>query len=56
MLEVPALAFMLPQLMRSADFVSIGSNDLLSLVFRGGPHQSRAWRAAMTTSIRRRSP
>ncbi len=33
MLEVPALAFMLPQLMRSADFVSIGSNDLLSLVF-----------------------
>ena len=33
MLEVPALAFMLPQLMRSADFVSIGSNDLLSLAF-----------------------
>src|SRR6201986_2441376 len=32
-LEVPALAFMLPQLMRSADFVSIGSNDLLSLAF-----------------------
>jgi phosphotransferase system enzyme I (PtsP) len=33
MLEVPSLAFMLPQLMRSADFVSIGSNDLLSLAF-----------------------
>ena len=33
MLEVPALAFMLPQIMRSADFVSIGSNDLLSFVF-----------------------
>jgi len=33
MLEVPALAFMLPQLMRSADFVSIGSNDLMSLAF-----------------------
>jgi phosphotransferase system enzyme I (PtsP) len=33
MLEVPALAFMLPQLMRCADFVSIGSNDLLSLAF-----------------------
>jgi phosphotransferase system enzyme I (PtsP) len=33
MLEVPALAFMLPQIMRSADFVSIGSNDLLQFVF-----------------------
>jgi phosphotransferase system enzyme I (PtsP) len=33
MLEVPAVAFMLPQLMRNADFVSIGSNDLLSLSF-----------------------
>jgi len=33
MLEVPSLAFMLPQLMRSADFVSIGSNDLLSFAF-----------------------
>ncbi len=33
MLEVPALAFMLPQIMRSADFISIGSNDLLSFVF-----------------------
>jgi phosphotransferase system enzyme I (PtsP) len=40
MLEVPALAFMLPQLMRSADFVSIGSNDLLSPGLCGGPHQS----------------
>jgi phosphotransferase system, enzyme I, PtsP len=33
MLEVPALAFMLPQIMRSADFVSIGSNDLFQFVF-----------------------
>jgi phosphotransferase system, enzyme I, PtsP len=33
MLEVPALAFTLPQIMRSADFVSIGSNDLMSLLF-----------------------
>ncbi|HEY0300593.1 MAG TPA: phosphoenolpyruvate--protein phosphotransferase [Rhizomicrobium sp.] len=33
MLEVPSLAFMLPQLMRSADFVSIGSNDLMSFTF-----------------------
>ncbi|HEX9158605.1 MAG TPA: putative PEP-binding protein, partial [Rhizomicrobium sp.] len=33
MLEVPSLAFMLPQILRSADFVSIGSNDLLQFVF-----------------------
>jgi phosphotransferase system enzyme I (PtsP) len=33
MLEVPALAFMLPQILRSADFVSIGSNDLLQFIF-----------------------
>jgi phosphotransferase system enzyme I (PtsP) len=33
MLEVPALMFMLPQLLRSADFVSIGSNDLMQFIF-----------------------
>jgi len=33
MLEVPALMFMLPQILRSADFVSIGSNDLLQFIF-----------------------
>jgi phosphotransferase system enzyme I (PtsP) len=46
MLEVPALAFMLPQLMRSADFVSIGSNDLLSLAFavdRTNPRVSKRY-------------
>ncbi len=46
MLEVPALAFMLPQLMRSADFVSIGSNDLLSLAFavdRTNPRVARRY-------------
>jgi phosphotransferase system, enzyme I, PtsP len=46
MLEVPALAFMLPQLMRSADFVSIGSNDLFSLAFavdRTNPRVSRRY-------------
>ena len=46
MLEVPALAFMLPQLMRCADFVSIGSNDLLSLVFavdRTNPRVSKRY-------------
>lgn len=46
MLEVPALTFMLPQLMRSADFVSIGSNDLLSFTFavdRTNPRVSRRY-------------
>ena len=46
MLEVPALAFMLPQLMRRADFVSIGSNDLLSFVFavdRTNPRVARRY-------------
>ncbi|MBV9542200.1 MAG: phosphoenolpyruvate--protein phosphotransferase, partial [Alphaproteobacteria bacterium] len=46
MLEVPSLAFMLPQLMRSADFVSIGSNDLLAFTFavdRTNPRVSRRY-------------
>ena len=46
MLEVPALAFMLPQILRSADFVSIGSNDLLQFVFacdRTNPRVSRRY-------------
>jgi phosphotransferase system enzyme I (PtsP) len=40
MLEVPALLWQLPELMGEADFVSIGSNDLLQFVFaadRGTP-------------------
>jgi phosphotransferase system, enzyme I, PtsP len=46
MLEVPALAFTLPQIMRSADFVSIGSNDLMSFVFamdRTNPRVARRY-------------
>ena len=46
MLEVPSLAFMLPQLMRNADFVSIGSNDLFSFVFavdRTNPRVARRY-------------
>jgi phosphotransferase system enzyme I (PtsP) len=46
MLEVPALAFMLPQMLRSADFVSIGSNDLFQFVFaadRTNPRVSRRY-------------
>ena len=40
MLEVPALLWQLPELMAEADFVSIGSNDLLQFIFaadRGTP-------------------
>lgn len=46
MLEVPALAFTLPQIMRSADFVSIGSNDLMSFLFamdRTNPRVARRY-------------
>jgi len=40
MLEVPALLWQLPDLLREADFVSIGTNDLMQFVFaadRGTP-------------------
>jgi phosphotransferase system enzyme I (PtsP) len=40
MLEVPALLWQLPQLLRDAHFVSIGSNDLMQFLFaadRGTP-------------------
>ncbi len=40
MLEVPALAFQLPALLSAADFISIGSNDLMQFLFasdRGNP-------------------
>ncbi len=46
MLEVPALMFMLPQILRSADFVSIGSNDLFQFVFavdRTNPRVSKRY-------------
>jgi phosphotransferase system, enzyme I, PtsP len=48
MLEVPALMFMLPQMLRSADFVSIGSNDLLQFIFamdRTNPRVARRYDA-----------
>ena len=54
MLEVPALAFMLPQIMRSADFVSIGSNDLLSFVFavdRTNPRVARRYDSLSPASL-----
>ena len=40
MLEVPALMYQLPELLRETDFISIGSNDLLQFLFaadRGTP-------------------
>ena len=40
MLEVPALMWQLPELLREVDFVSVGSNDLLQFLFaadRGTP-------------------
>lgn len=40
MLEVPALLWQLPALLREADFVSIGTNDLMQFLFaadRGAP-------------------
>ena len=46
MVEVPALIFMLPQILRCADFVSIGSNDLFQFVFavdRTNPRVARRY-------------
>ncbi len=43
MLEVPSLAFQLPALLKKADFISVGSNDLLQFLFasdRGNPRLS----------------
>jgi phosphotransferase system enzyme I (PtsP) len=40
MLEVPALMWQLPELLRAADFISVGTNDLLQFLFaadRGSP-------------------
>jgi len=40
MLEVPALAFQLPTLLKKVDFISVGSNDLFQFLFasdRGSP-------------------
>ena len=48
MLEVPALVWQLPALARAADFVSVGSNDLLQFLFasdRGNPRLSQRYDA-----------
>src|SRR6201996_4365821 len=54
MLEVPALMFMLPQILRSADFVSIGSNDLLQFMFavdRTNPRVAKRYDALNPPSL-----
>lgn len=54
MLEVPALVFMLPQILRSADFVSIGSNDLFQFIFavdRTNPRVARRYDALNPASL-----
>jgi phosphotransferase system enzyme I (PtsP) len=46
MLEVPALAYQLPALLKRVDFVSIGSNDLTQFLFaidRGNPRISERY-------------
>jgi phosphotransferase system enzyme I (PtsP) len=46
MLEVPALAFQLPALFAAADFVSVGSNDLMQFLFaadRGSPRMAERY-------------
>lgn len=43
MLEVPSLGYQLPALFREADFVSVGSNDLMQFLFasdRGSPRMA----------------
>ncbi|HEY5046697.1 MAG TPA: phosphoenolpyruvate--protein phosphotransferase [Rhizomicrobium sp.] len=54
MLEVPALVFMLPQILRCADFVSIGSNDLFQFVFavdRTNPRVARRYDTLSPASL-----
>ncbi|MGC2855357.1 phosphoenolpyruvate--protein phosphotransferase [Novispirillum sp. DQ9] len=46
MLEVPALLWQLPALLREVDFISVGSNDLVQFLFasdRGNPRMSERY-------------
>jgi phosphotransferase system enzyme I (PtsP) len=52
MLEIPALMWQLPELLREVDFISVGTNDLLQFLFaadRGTPRAIRALRPAVAT-------
>jgi len=57
MLEVPSLLWQLPALLREADFVSVGSNDLAQFMFasdRGNPRMAGRYDAlspAMLTAL-----
>ncbi len=55
MLEVPALMWQLPDLLREADFISVGSNDLVQFMFaadRGTPSLYRSLRCAVAADVR----
>ena len=55
MLEVPALLWELEELLREADFVSVGSNDLLQFLFaadRGNPRLARRYEATAPAALR----
>jgi phosphotransferase system enzyme I (PtsP) len=41
MLEIPALAFQLPQLLKKVDFLSVGSNDLAQFLFASDRNNPR---------------
>ena len=48
MLEVPSLLFQLEEICASADFISLGSNDLMQFLFASRPREPRAWPTAST--------
>lgn len=55
MLEVPSLAFSLPALLREADFLSVGTNDLMQFFFaadRGNPRLGGRYDALAPAMLR----
>lgn len=55
MIEVPSLLFQLPQLLDHADFVSIGTNDLVQFLFasdRGSPRVGERYDVLSPTTLR----
>jgi len=55
MLEVPALLFQFDELLKRADFISVGSNDLLQFLFaadRGNPRVSNRYDTLSTPVLR----
>ena len=59
MLEVPALLWQLPALLRRVDFLSVGTNDLAQFLFacdRGNPLPRRALRPAVAADAGAAAP